>query len=89
MRFRKEFKTLYSEIEKLLKRDQHHIVDEAKFITLRNGILDIVKTLFGETSREYRVLKLTNSPATVIKVMNHIAARTETLTSINNIAVNM
>ncbi len=88
MRFRNEFKTLYSEIEKLLKRDQHHIVDESKFSTLKKEILDILRTSFGETSREYRVVKLTNSPVTVFKVMNHISARTETLTS-NNIAVNM
>lgn len=88
MHFQNEFKTLYSEIEKLLKRDQHHIVDESKFITLKDDILGILKTLFGEASREYRVVKLTNSPATVFKVMNHISARTEPLTSIN-IAVNM
>ncbi|MFA6808569.1 MAG: hypothetical protein WCR27_06210 [Eubacteriales bacterium] len=88
MRFQNEFKTLYSEIEKLLKRDQPHLVDETKFVTLKKQILDIFKSLFGETSREYRVVKLTNSPATVAKVMSHIAARTETLTS-NNIAVNI
>ncbi len=85
MKLRNDFNTLYSEIEKLLKRDHHHIVDEAKFIMLKNEILGILNTLFGETSRQYRVVKLTNSPATVLKVMNHILARTETLTS----AVNM
>ncbi len=84
MYFCKEFKTLSSEIENLLKRDHH----EAKFKTLKNEILDTLKTLFGEASREYRVVKLTNSPAIVCKVMNHIAARTETLTSIKT-AVNM
>ncbi len=88
MHFWNEFKPLSSEIEKLLKRDQHHIVDKSKFITLKTEILDILKTLFGETSREYRVVKLTNSPATVFKVMKHIAARNETLTS-SNIAVNL
>ncbi|KUO63121.1 MAG: hypothetical protein APF84_11390 [Gracilibacter sp. BRH_c7a] len=85
MHFRNDFKTLYNEIEKFLKRDQHRIVDEAKFMTLKKDILDIIKTLFGEGSRQYRVVKLTNSPATVFKVMNHIAASTETRTS----AVNM
>ena len=82
-----EFKTLYNEIE-LLKHDQHYIVGEGKFITLKNEILDILKALFGATSREYRVVKLTNSPATVFKVMNHIASRTETLIGIKT-AVNM
>lgn len=86
MRFQKEFKTLYSEVEKMLKRDQHHIVDEAKFTTLKQEILDVLKAIFGETSREYGVVRLTNSPATVFKVMNHIAARTEARI---NIAVNM
>lgn len=88
MRFLNEFKSLYSEIEKLLKRDQHNIVEEKKFVTLKNEILDILKTMFGEASREFRVVKITNSPATVSKVMNHIAARSETPTNIN-VAVNM
>ncbi|SPF55679.1 conserved hypothetical protein [Candidatus Desulfosporosinus infrequens] len=87
MHLQNEFNTLYNEIE-LLKRDKHCIVGEGKFITLKNEILDILKTLFGETSREYRVVKLTNSPATVFKVMYHIASRTETLISIKT-AVNM
>jgi regulator of replication initiation timing len=87
MHLQNEFKTLYNEIE-LLKRDQHYIVGEGKLLTLKNEILDILKTLFGETSREYRVVKLTNSPATMFKVMNHIASRTETLISIKT-AVNM
>ena len=88
MRFLNEFKSLYSEIEKLLKRDQHNIVEEPKFITLKKEVLDILKTMFGEMSREYRVVKITNSPATVFKVMNHIAARSDNTTSIN-VAVNM
>ena len=87
MHLQNEFTTLYKEIE-LLKRDQHSIVGEGKLVTLKNEILDILKTLFGETSREYRVVKLTNSPATMFKVMNHIASRTETLISIKT-AVNM
>lgn len=88
MHFQNEFKTLYSKIEKLSKANQHHIVDEAKFTTLKKEIMEILKTLFGETSREYRIVRFTKSPETVFKVMNHIAARTETLTSIN-IAVNI
>jgi len=87
MHLQNEFNTLYNEIE-LMKRDRHYNVGEGKFITLKNEILDILKTLFGETSREYRVVKLTNSPATVFKVMYHIASRTETLISIKT-AVNM
>lgn len=85
--FLNEFETLHSEIEKLLK-PTHHITDEVKFETLKKEILDILKALFGEASREYRVVKLTHSPATVFKVMNHVAARAETLTSVKA-AVNM
>ena len=85
MKYRNDYKALYSEIEKLMKRDQHQIVDESKFITLKKEILAILKDSFGDTSREYRVVKLTNSAATVAKVMKHIAARPEALTN----AVNM
>ncbi|KUO53015.1 MAG: hypothetical protein APF76_12615 [Desulfitibacter sp. BRH_c19] len=88
MYFCNEFKTLNSEIENLLKRDHHHVVHQRKFKTLKKEILGVLKTLLGEASREYRVVKLTNSPAIVFKVMNHIAARTETLTSIKT-AVNV
>jgi len=88
MYFQNEFKTLSNEIEQLLKSDPHPFVGQPKFVTLKKEILAILKTLFGETSREYRVVKLTNSPATVFKVMNHINSRTETLTSIKT-AVNM
>ena len=86
MHFQNEFRTLYSEIEKLAKRDHSHIVDQAKFVTLKDDVLNVLKSLFGDSSREYRVVKLTDSPATVFKVMSHIAARTETGM---NIAVNM
>lgn len=88
MYFCNEFKTLSSEIENLVKRDHHNVVSKAKFKTLKNEILDTLKTLFGEASREYRVVNLTNSPAIVFKVMNHITARTQTLTSVKT-AVNM
>lgn len=75
MYFNNEFKALYSQLDNLLKGDLNHIVDEAKFKTLKKEILDNLKTLFGEVSREYRVVKLSNSPTTVFKVMDHIAAR--------------
>ena len=88
MYFNNEFKTLYSQLENLLKGDLNHIVDEEKFKTLKKEILDNLKTLFGDVSREYRVVKLSNSPATVFKVMDHIATRTEVLTNIKP-AVNM
>lgn len=70
---KKDFKTLHEEINKLAR---HNIYDQIKFSTLKEQILNHLEEFFGETSREYRVVRLTKSPATVMKVMNHIAART-------------
>ncbi|NMA70284.1 MAG: hypothetical protein GX958_12855 [Desulfitobacterium sp.] len=68
-----DFKTLHEEINKLGK---HNIYDQRKFSSLKVQILNHLQNNYGETSREYRVVRLTKSPATVMKVMNHIAART-------------
>ncbi|AGA68164.1 hypothetical protein Desdi_0635 [Desulfitobacterium dichloroeliminans LMG P-21439] len=83
MSFQNEFLTLHGEIKKLSKLDQHNFNAESKFSNLKEQVLNVLKALFGETSREYRVVRLTNSPATITKVMNHIANRTS-----QNIAVN-
>lgn len=87
MSFQSDFQILHGEIKKLGKLDQHNIGSN-RFSTLKEQILIVLKGLYGETSREYRVVKLTNSPATIIKVMNYIAARTNVLNS-QNIAVNI
>jgi hypothetical protein len=85
MYLRKDLKNYSGEIEKLSKRGQHHIGNDAKFLALKDEILNIMKTSFSETSRHYRIVQLTNSPATVLKVMNHIVARAESLSSAVNL----
>ncbi|HHY27271.1 MAG TPA: hypothetical protein GX523_11130 [Desulfitobacterium dehalogenans] len=80
MSFQSDFQILHGEIKKLGKLDQHNINGTKKFSVLKDQILTILKASFGETSREYRVVELTNSPATVLKVMNHISARSAALT---------
>lgn len=88
MSFQSDFQTLHGEIKKFGKLDQHNISGSNKFSTLKEQVLIVLEGLFGETSREFRVVKLTNSPATVLKVMNHIAARTDVMCS-QSIAVNI
>ncbi|NMA69987.1 MAG: hypothetical protein GX958_11300 [Desulfitobacterium sp.] len=83
-----DFQTLHDAIKKVGKLEQHNISIEVNFSALKEQILVVLKSLFGDTSREYRVVKLTNSPATVVKVMNHIAARTNHFMS-KNTAVNI
>lgn len=88
MNYPTAFKTLHGEIKKLGKLDRHNINVEVKFPVLKEQILVVLKGLFGVTSREYRIVKLTNSPATIVKVMDHVANRPNTATS-KSIAVNI
>lgn len=76
MRFRTEIIRLTSEIEQLSATNLYRFGEEEEFVTIKNEILDILRTLYGETSREYRVVKLSSSPATAVKVLKHIAGRT-------------
>ena len=39
--------------------------------------MDILNVLYGEKSREFRVVNLTSSPSTVVKVVNHIMRRSD------------
>ncbi len=75
MHFWPDFTRLRSEMENLVERDRHHLGNDAKFAKVKREIEDSLNRLFGENSREYRVVKLTASPATVVKVLNHIAGR--------------
>jgi len=77
MRFWTELRKLAVDIEKLMVCDN----------TIKAEVLDILKVLFGENSREYKVVKQTTSSATIVKVLNHIFDRAEV--SSNAIAVNM
>ncbi|SHN88396.1 hypothetical protein [Desulfitobacterium chlororespirans] len=88
MSFQSDFQIFHGEIKKLGKLDQHNINGSKKFSVLRDQILTVLGASFGKTSREYRIVELTKSPVTVLKVMNHIAARSATLTC-QSIAVNI
>lgn len=88
MRFRTEQKWLSGEIDRLLGLDLRRSGEDTKFIVIKEEVLDILRISYGETSREFRVVKLTSSPATVVKVLNHIAGRTDVIARIN-IAANM
>lgn len=81
MRFRTEIIRLAAEIEQLLACDQDHYRsgEEKDFFTIKKEILDILSTLYGETSREYRVVKLSSSPTTAVKVLKHIAGRPQVI----------
>ncbi|NBJ14112.1 MAG: hypothetical protein FNP40_00755 [Dehalobacter sp. 4CP] len=59
-----------------------------QFVAVKNDVLLVLKSMYGETSREYKVVKQTSSPATIIKVLNHIAERSEDL-SLHALAANM
>ena len=73
--FSSELLQLSHEIEQLWVPALRGASDEAKFIRTKGRVLDILKILYGETSREFRVVQLTCSPATVVKVVNHILYR--------------
>jgi len=88
MSFQSDFQILHGEIKKLGKLDQHNISGTKKFSSLKDQILNVLGVSYGETSREYRVVKLTNSPATVLKVMNHISSRKVAMTH-QGVAVNI
>jgi len=88
LHFRTELLKLSHEIEQLWVPEPRGASDEAKFIATKEKVLDILKKLYGETSREFRVVKLTCSPATVVKVVNHVIRRSD-MNSPNTMAVNM
>ncbi|SPF54599.1 conserved hypothetical protein [Candidatus Desulfosporosinus infrequens] len=75
--FRSELSNLGQEIEQLWAPELRGASNEATFITAKGKILDILNVLYGEKSREFRVVKLTRSPATVVKVVNHIICRSD------------
>jgi len=75
LHFRTELLLLSHEIEQLWVPELRGASNETKFIATKGKVLDILKILYGKTSREFRVVKLTCSPATVVKVVNHIISR--------------
>lgn len=85
---RTELSQLACEIEQLCVPDQRGANDKVKFSTTKEKSLKLIKRLYGETSREFRVVEITHSPATVVKVINHIIQRTN-LNSPHASVVNM
>jgi len=75
--FRSELAKLGQEIEQLLAPELRGASDETTFFAAKGKVLDILNVLYGEKSREFRVVKLTSSPATVVKVVNHIIRRSD------------
>jgi hypothetical protein len=73
--FRSELAKLGQEIEQLWAPELRGASDEATFFAYKGKVLAILNVLYGEKSREFRVVKLTSSPATVVKVVNHIIRR--------------
>lgn len=71
-----DFNTLYNGIAEVANAGQHSIKERAKFAALKAEVLNYLKSVFGETSREYSLVNCTKTPSTVYKVMGHIANRT-------------
>lgn len=68
---------LGQEIEQLWAPELRGASDEVTFFAAKEKVMDILNLLYGEKSREFRVVKLTSSPATVVKVINHVIRRAD------------
>jgi hypothetical protein len=88
LHFCTELSKLSCDIEQHLVPNLSGADHEVKFKALKEKLLVILSELYGETSREFRVVKLTNSPATVTKVIDHIIRRTHMISPNTNV-VNM
>ncbi|WP_407314300.1 hypothetical protein [Desulfosporosinus sp. SB140] len=88
LHFRSELATLGQEIEQLWAPELRGASDEATFFAAKEKVLSILNVLYGEKSREFRVVKLTSSPATVVKVVNHIICRPD-MNSLSSKVVNL
>jgi len=66
LHFHSELSKLGHEIEQLWAPKLRGASDEATFFAAKGKVLDILNVLYGEESREFRVVKLTRSPATVV-----------------------
>ena len=88
LHFQTELSQLSYEIEELWAPELLGACNEAKFIVPKTKVLNILKVLYGENSREFRVVKLTHSPTTVAKVINHIINRSD-MNSADTKVVNM
>lgn len=88
MRIWAELKKLGMDVEKLAASELHGSAKEAKLAAVKNEIVVILRILFGENSREVKVVKQTSSSATIVKVLKHVDSRKDAV-AIDQIAVNM
>ena len=86
MNVQSELRALSNKAVKLSMSE--HSMSEASFKVVKDEALSLLKQLFGEISREYRVVYWSNSPATIAKVLNHILARTSAQIT-DKVAVNL
>ena len=77
LHIRSELAKLGQEIEQLWAPELRGASDETTFFAAKGKVLEILNVMYGEKSREFRVVKLTSSPATVVKVVNHIMRRSD------------
>ncbi|UWG95438.1 hypothetical protein LPY66_10920 [Dehalobacter sp. DCM] len=87
MRIWTELNKLCSDVEKLAACDLHGVAKENKLTALKNEIAVILRILFGENSREVKVIRQTTSTATIIKVIKHLDSRR--VNDVDTMAVNM
>jgi hypothetical protein len=88
LHFCKELSKISCEIDQHLVPDLSEASNALKFPAIKERLLVVLRELYGESSREFRVVKLTNSPATVAKVVDHIIRRTHLISPTTNV-VNM
>ncbi|AET69694.1 hypothetical protein Desor_4261 [Desulfosporosinus orientis DSM 765] len=88
LHIRSELAALGQEIEQLWAPELRGVSDETTFFAAKGKVLAILNLLYGEKSREFRVVKLTSSPDTVVKVVNHILSRSD-LNSLSSKVVNL
>lgn len=88
MHFRKELIQLCSEVEQLMVPYFLCSDTDDRFIAIKKEILGTLRILYGENSREFKVVKLTSLPVTVVKVLKHIVGRTDE-NSRNSVIVNL
>lgn len=88
LHYHSELAKLGQKIEQLWAPELCGASDEATFLAAKDKVLTILNVLYGEKSREFRVVKLTSSPATVVKVINHILGRSD-MNSLSSKVVNL
>lgn len=90
MQFQEELRRLCYEVEQYMVTYTYLFCPDAdnRFITKKNEILSILRMLYGENSREFKVVYSTSLPVTVVKVLKHVIKRRDVHTR-NNVLANV